>query len=98
MGCGGGCAGGFRMCEVMSNIQGLLDAMRDRPETFEANIHTFKDTKSGAEYWVCNGFWFYGMYRPSEYSFNFVDKWRFDRALKRWRAGYLHYLNSKAKE
>ena len=79
----------------MSDIQGLLDAMASRPGTFRADRHTLKDTKTGAEYWIGNGFWFYGMYRPSEYGFALIDKWRFGRALRKWRAGYLHYLNTQ---
>lgn len=79
----------------MSDIQGLLDAMQNEPGRFREGEYTFDDTKTRAEYWVSNGFWFYGMYRPSKYGFSLIDKWRFGRALKRWRAGYLHWLNTE---
>ncbi len=77
----------------MSNIQGLLDALGDRPNDFKEGRYTLRDTATNAEYWISNGFWFYGMNSPAHYRFSFIDKIRFSRALNKWRAGYIKRLN-----
>lgn len=79
----------------MSDIQGLLDAMGSRPGTFRADQYRLHDSKTGASYWVANGWPAYGMMSPSEYNFGFVDQFRFHSALKKWRAGYLHWINTQ---
>lgn len=79
----------------MTNIQGILDALETRPADFSADEHTLTDKRSKAEYWIANGWGFYGLYHPAEYTFGFIDQFRFGRALKRWRAGFLHRLNDQ---
>lgn len=76
----------------MSDIQCVLDAMRDRPETFSLSRYTLHDTITGITFWVCNGWGFYEVYSPTKVSFGLVDQFRFDAAFKRWRRGLLSHL------
>ena len=55
--------------------------MKSRPQDFVENTFTLVDKKTGIEYWLGNGFWFYGAKRPFEVSFSLYQKWRFYRVL-----------------
>lgn len=80
----------------MSDIKPLLDALRDRPLDFYKDLYTFKDRKTNAEYWIANGFWFYGLHRPAEFTFSFLDKLRFSKALREWGKRVLEIKNAEA--
>lgn len=67
-------------------VDSLISAMRKRPDSFVFDNYTVKDTDNNYEYWIANGHWFYGVYRPFNMSFGLYQGWRFSVALKKLQA------------
>lgn len=79
--------------EVRLIANAAIKALETRPTTFYESAFTLKDDQSGMEFWICNGFPFYGVYSPYKVNFGWWHGWRFSRALKKWRTAAV--LNSK---
>lgn len=69
----------------MSDIAKLLFEMRERPHDFAVGRHTLQHLPTGQEFWIANGFWHYGLYRPHQIGFGFADKVRFKIAFRKFR-------------
>ena len=81
-----------------SQIEALLDEMKERPENFvEFTSSTLEHKPSGQLFWVANGLLFYGVYRPTV-TFTFADKLRFHFALREMRKQWLRDNLCRAKE
>jgi hypothetical protein len=75
----------------------LLDCiayeMDRRPEDFVEDDHCVRDKKTGIEYWIANGFFSYGIYRPVKMYFGFRNQFRFRKILNKWRADVITRKN-----
>ena len=67
----------------------LISAMRSRPEDFEIGSVTMKDTKTGYEYWICQGLFSVGVHKPFNFRFGFINGYKFSVALKGLKAHQL---------
>lgn len=74
----------------MTDIAKLLFEMRERPQDFVVNEYNFMHLPSGQEFWISNGFWFYGMDKPHRIKFTIADKMRFSFAFRRYRRAQRH--------
>ena len=66
-------------------LDALEVAISERPSDFSEDAYTLKDKKTGVQYWVANGRWNYGVYRPTDYRFGFFGRRRFAKLLRKWR-------------
>lgn len=69
----------------MSDIRRLLFEMEEHPEDFKEGEFRLTHKPTGQEFWVANGFFFYGTMEPNNIGFTFADKIRFGIALLKWR-------------
>jgi hypothetical protein len=63
--------------EVKILLDQLEEDMKSRPLDFHENGYRLVDTKTKVEYWIGNGFLFYGAHHPIEVKFNLFEKFRF---------------------
>lgn len=80
----------------MSAADHAIQAMQERPLDFVMDEFTLTDRATGIKYWIANGFWFYGMYRPNEFNFTLLGQWKFARALNQWRTDWIAWKNREA--
>ena len=67
-------------------VDELIAALIARPDTFSCGEHTLDDKASGLRFWVANGRFAGGVYKPYKMKFGFLQSLRFHRALKAWKA------------
>jgi len=65
-----------------AQVDAVIAAMASRPQDFTIGDITMKDTKSGMEFWISNGFFCYGVYAPFVTRFGPWHGFRFARAVK----------------
>jgi hypothetical protein len=70
---------------VSKAIKQIVDDLVSRPEDFSCNELYLVDSKTGFEYWVANGLWFYHLNKPFKLGFNWLDKYRLHVAFTKWR-------------
>jgi hypothetical protein len=59
-------------------------AIRERPEDFIETDLVLKDRKTGSEYWIAGG-GYAGMWKPTHYTFGFLNRRRFARLFAEWK-------------
>lgn len=72
-----------------SVIECLIEAMRSRPDDFDIDSDTMTDKKTGYEYWVSNGLFFLGVYKPFRFRFGLINGYKFSVALRGLKAHQL---------
>lgn len=65
-------------------LRAVLNSMKAEPENWAVTHFTFINMRTNTEVWTANGFWFYGLYRPKEVKWSFIEKILFHRAMNRW--------------
>ena len=79
-------ASGFDLHASRDALVGLLVALlRDCPDEWVDDHYTLRHKPTGLEIWICNGFWFVALKRPSAIKFGAVGKVRVWWALRRHR-------------
>lgn len=73
-----------------TRIQPLLDRMKSNPEEFEITEYVFRHKPTKVEFWIANGFAYFGLYKPTEIRFTLDDKYRFRDALVGRMQDYLN--------
>ena len=74
------------MFESKRVVDSLIHEMQNRPETFVCTTCILEDKKTGYHYWVGNGVPFYGIDKPYEMCFGFIQGYRFGKAVRQWKA------------
>ena len=77
------------------DIRPVLWSLRNRPQDWNigSGHYTIDHTPSQHEFWIANGFFFYGLYNANgcscnhggEGSFSLIQKFQFGSALRAWR-------------
>lgn len=62
-------------------VDEVIVAIISRPDDFQIGAYTLDDRKSGMEFWIANGIFSGGVYRPFKMSFGLRQSWRFHRAV-----------------
>jgi hypothetical protein len=81
----------------MSDADGAVLALKDRPLDFVETEYVLYDTKTKVAYWV-TGFFNYGVFKPADYKFSLWGQIKFMWALKEWRRKWLIYQNEQAQQ
>ncbi len=76
-------------------VDQLILDLQHRSEDFACGEHTLFDGKTKYEYWVSNGFFSAGVYRPFRMGFGFYHGFRFHMALSKWKAAKICLENSR---
>lgn len=80
-------------------VDSIIGALRDRPEDFTCDKYILTDKVSGMAFWVANGSFNAGIYKPYSQDFGALQSWRFHAALKQWKiwdtTRRLHYAPNK---
>lgn len=64
-------------------IDKLVALIREHPEEWSRDRHTFRHGPSGGEIWVASGFWFIGLW-PESRHFSLIEKYQIWRAFRWW--------------
>lgn len=74
------------------DIRPVLWSLRNRPEEWSQTEYTLRHDPSGHEFWIANGFWFYGLYGSDDNcsctkvrggAFSFIQKVQFAFSRRR---------------
>jgi hypothetical protein len=76
----------------MSMMDYIVASMDERPNDFREGHFVLRDSKTKTEYWIANGFWFYGVHSPRTMKFTLWEKARFSLALRRLNKARKHEL------
>ncbi len=76
-------------------VDSVVQAMMERPGDFDIGEVSVEDTKTGYKYWICNGIFSAGIYKPYKLWFGFIYGWRFLKAVEGLK---VHQLVDKNKE
>lgn len=63
-------------------VDAFEKAVSQRPFDFKVGEHTVRDTRTKMTFWICNGFFSYGVWEPYKFTFNPWQAWRFSRLVK----------------
>ena len=76
-------------------VDSVVQAMMERPGDFDVGEVTMEDAKTDYKYWICNGVFSAGLYKPYKLWFGLIHGWRFLKAVKGLK---IHKLVKENKE
>ena len=74
------------MSTARTVVTAFVEAIHNRPDDFVIGEHTIEDRKTGLHFWIVNGPPFFGVYRPYEMRFGFIQGVRFGWWVRRFKA------------
>lgn len=79
-------------------VDAFIEAIQTRPRDFSIGPHTINDKATGMQFWIANGFPFYGVYEPYKMNFGFIQGFRFGWWVNKFKSvTAAHALRSASK-